>query len=142
MEFKKFVKRTLSLTCIYFTLVTVLYAFAVMFMNVEAEKILLDGLRIIMFLFFAFSVALASAVLSSQNITAWLRIAIHYVLCTFGFFLFILLPTENSNDGFLVVGIVIFTVLYAIIAACVAFFSARYKRIKEETEDYKKHFSK
>jgi hypothetical protein len=122
--------------------VTVIYAFVVMFMNVEAEKILLDGLRIIMYLFFSFSIALATAVLSNKTLAAWLRFAIHYVLCAFGFFLFILLPIENANDGFLVVGMVIFTVIYAIAAACVSFFGARYKRIKEETEDYKKHFSK
>lgn len=142
MDVKNFIKKTLNLCCIIFTLITVIYTFIVLFMNVTAEEILLDGTRIIMFLFFSFFVALATAIFSLKAIPAPLRLLIHYALCAFAFFVCVLLPVKNANDGFVLVGIVLFTLLYAIVAACVAFFSSRYKRLNEETAEYKKHFTK
>ena len=144
MEFKNFIKKTLSRTCVYFTLITVLYSLLVLFVNISAEEIILEGSRIIMFLFFSFITSIGMTIFSLNAIPAWARYLLNYALCAFAFFLCILLPASSDGQaaGFLLVGIFFFTLIYVVCAALIALFRSRYKRLNEQEADYKKHFSK
>ena len=144
MDLKSIIKKISISTCVIFTAITICYCILVSLINPDAEEILFEGTRIVLFFFFSLIVSLANAVLAIESLPSWSRHVIHYVLCTFAFYLCVLFPSVQANTkaSFVIVGISLFTVLYVLVAAVVSIFKSKIKRNKEKKETYTKRFSK
>ena len=144
MDIKSYIKKIALNTCVIFTAITVAYGILVSLMNPDAEQILIDGTRIVLFFFFALLVSLANALLSIKKMPSAIRVILHYLLSTFAFYLCVLFPVADTKvgAGFTVVGLSLFTVAYALGAATVCITRTSHKRNKEKKETYENRFSK
>ncbi len=141
MTFKDFLKTTLVRSCIYFTLVMVLYIAACAIVNVADDDLLLDAGRTILFYVFALLTSLAGSLFSLQKLSSGLRLVLHYLICIFAFYACFMLPVSMRASG-VIIGLVIFTVLYFAVFGIVALFKSRYRRNAEQLASYQKQFKK
>lgn len=141
MEIKKYIKRLLSNTCIFFTVSILLYMLTVVFVNVDDSKIRLDAERIFLFLVFSFLIALANGILKIGAISAYLRRALHFAICGIALYLCLLLPI-NPTASYIIIGISLYTVFYFAGLGIISFYRSRYKKESEKSKEYTKHFSK
>ena len=140
MEIKKLIKKTLVSACVIFTVTTALYMLILQIMNISDESAAVEAGRVLLFFVFSLLLALANALLSIKSIHTALRYAAHYIIATFGFWTCFCLP--NSMDASkTLVGIVLFTVGYAIVMAIYAFIKSRLKKAVKSEDKYEKQFS-
>jgi hypothetical protein len=85
--------------------------------------------------------SLANGIFRINKLHGAVKLLLHYLLSTFAFCACMLLPLSLDSTSTLV-GIILFSVIYFIIAALIAFFRARYKRRVDENSEYKSQFSK
>ena len=143
MDIKSIIKKIYTNTCIIFTIATVLYCIIVGIVNSEADEILFEATRIVLFFFFALLVSMANAVFSVKLIPTALRYIIHYVLCAFAFYLCVLFPSNTTAyASFVFIGLSLFTVVYVLVCVLISVFKTKIQRKKEKKETYTKQFSK
>ena len=143
MDLKSIIKKLYINTCIIFTIATVLYCILVGIINSDADEILFEATRIVLFFFFALIVSLANAVHSVKLIPAPLRYIIHYILCAFAFYLCVLFPVNTTSyAGFVLIGLSLFTVAYVLANVLISIFRSKKQRKQEKKETYTKRFSK
>ena len=85
MNVKFFIKRLLTHSCIYFSLITVVYAIVAAIVNVNDEEVLLDAGRLILFYVFSLLFAAANSVKEIKALHKALAILLHYVITAFAF---------------------------------------------------------
>lgn len=141
MNIKQAIKKALCHSCIYFTVITALYALIAMLVNVEDDTVLLDAGRLLLFFLFSVLMAMANGIRVLTRIPGILRLLIHYAITLFAFFSCFMLPISPTSSQNLI-GFAIFTILYAIIAAIVGVISARYRALSEQDKTYTNQFSK
>ena len=88
----KLIKKWLAHTCVYFTVVTLIYMIIQAIVNVNDEALLLDAGRTALFFLFSLLIALANTVFSIDKLITALKVAIHFVLVMFAFYACLLLP--------------------------------------------------
>ena len=144
MNLFDFIKKTISPSCIIFAIITSLYILFVGMMNPEDEEILLEATRIFLFLLFSFIFSIAHSLLQFKAIPSVIRYILHYTITAFAVAIAILYPAnpEQSDTAFMVVGLSLFTVLYAIILIAIAIVKAIIARKKDKEIIYLKKFSK
>ena len=143
MDIKSIIKKISTNTCILFTIATVLYCIIVGIINSDADEILFEATRIVLFFFFALIVSLANAIFSVKLIPTAFRYIIHYVLCAFAFYLCVLFPVNTSSyASFVLIGLSLFTVVYVIVCVLISIFKSKAQQKKEKKETYKNQFSK
>ena len=143
MDIKSIIKKIYTNTCIIFTIATVLYCIIVGIVNSEADEILFEATRIVLFFFFALLVSMANAIFSVKLIPAAFRYIIHYILCAFAFYLCVLFPSSTTSyASFVLIGLSLFTVAYVLVCVLISIFKTKTKRTKEKKETYTKQFSK
>ena len=144
MDLKLFIKKISINTCILFTAITVIYSLLVSLLNPAAEQILIDGTRIVLFFFFSLIISFANALLTVKYINGVLRYIIHYLLSATAFYLCILFPSISASTGgsFAVVGLSLFTVIYALVFAVINIVRTSDRRRKEKKEEYTSRYSK
>ena len=143
MDVKSILKKLYINTCVIFTVATVLYCILVGIINSDADEILFEAKRIVLFFFFALIVSLANAIFSVKLIPTPLRYVIHYILCGFAFYLCLLFPANTASlAGFVLIGLSLFTVAYVIVNVLISIFKSKKQRKKEKKETYTKRFSK
>ena len=143
MDIKSIIKKISTNTCIFFTIATVLYCIIVGIINSDADEILFEATRIVLFFFFALIVSLANAIFSVKLIPTAFRYIIHYVLCAFAFYLCVLFPVNTSSyASFVLIGLSLFTVVYVIVCVLISIFKSKAQQKKEKKETYKNQFSK
>ena len=142
MDVKKLIKKTLNSTCIFFTIITALYMLIMLIINVSDGSAQIEAERVLLFFVFSLLLSIANALVKAKAIHIALRYLIHYLICAIGFWLCFCLPNKMDASKTLV-GIVLFSILYAIIMALREIFSRRFKKIKqkESNEKYEKQFS-
>lgn len=141
MTVKGFIKKLLVHSCVYFTIAMLVYMILAAIVNVSDDTLLLDAGRTV--LFFVFSVLLAGAntVFSIKELNAAIRVILHYVFTTFGFYVCFMM-TLGMRTSQVFVGLIIFTLIYFIILGIVTAFRARYKANAEKSEKYEKQYKK
>lgn len=143
MDLKSILKKIFINTCIIFTAVTVLYCILVAIVNSDAEQILFEGTRIVLFFFFALLISLANAVFLINLLPTAGKYILHYLLCIFAFYLCVLFPIQAAAaPGFVLIGLSLFTVAYVIVSAAISIIKAKIQRKKEKKETYTAKFSK
>lgn len=142
MDVKKLIKETLNSTCIFFTIITALYMLIMLIINVSDGSAQIEAERVLLFFVFSLLLSIANALVKAKAIHIALRYLIHYLICAIGFWLCFCLPNKMDASKTLV-GIVLFSILYAIIMTLRGIFSRRFKKIKqkESNEKYEKQFS-
>ena len=141
MNIKKYLSRLLTETCCCFSAIILVYTAVVAMVNTDANEILLSGMRVFFFFIFSLLFSFANLVYGIKSISAPVRLLIHYLLTIFACYLCLILPAALKPSG-VIVGIVLFSVIYFILAGILALiFSARKKQL-EKKEVYVKKFSK
>ncbi len=110
-------------------------------MNVDDERLLLDAGRTVLFFVFSLLLALANNLLVLKTFSGKLRLILHYLLTAFAFYSCFMLPLSLKAAGILI-GLVVFTVVYFAVCGIVTLFKSKYRRNTEKTEAYSKQFSK
>lgn len=136
MEIKKQIKNSLFMCCVYFTAIMVCYMAILQFMNMDSVPAAVEAYRVLLFFLASFLFAIANFV-RHINMNSALKILCHYLICVFAFFACFLL-----QGSYIVIGIVVFTILYFIVRLLIMLFSSRLKKNREQTEEYTKQFSK
>ena len=143
MDLKSIIKKIYISTCVIFTAVTVFYCILVALINSNADRILFEGSRIILFFLFALIISLANVVFGIKQIPTALRYIIHYFLCALAFYLCVLFPIETlSAPSFVLIGLSLFTVAYVLASAAISIIKSKMQRKKENKETYTAKFSK
>ena len=96
--------------------------------------------RVLLFFVFSILLSIANALHSIDKIHLALRYIFHYVITTFGFWTCFCLPNKMAASTTLV-GLVVFSVVYAIIMTIIGIFSHRLKKLQKDEKKYEKQFS-
>ena len=140
MTVKGFFKKWLNHACVYFSVFMLTYIILAAIVNVGDDKLMLDAGRTVLFFLFAFLLSAANTIFKLESISGGLRLLIHYVLTTLGFY-FCFIMTLNMRTASVFIGLVLFTVVYFIIFGIVALFRSRYKKNTERSERYEKRYN-
>ena len=108
--------------------------------NIENPEASVDASMVLMIFVFSTLLSVANVILCIQKINLALRYVCHYLISVFGFWTCLCLPNEMSFSQTLV-GIVLFSVGYAIVMGIIAFFSHRLRKAKNPEKKYEKQFS-
>ena len=141
MTLSAIIKKIFSKTCVYFSVITALYALLVMITNVDDELVLLDAARVLLFFVASILFAIANALLSFGKLSGPIKVFLHYLVYLFTFAACFMLPISPENSTF-IVGIVLFTIVYAFALTVILIIRSRYKVRAEKQQDYKSQFKK
>ena len=141
MEIKKLIKKALTSTCIYFTVITACYILILQIANISEGAAAVEATRVLLYFLASVLLAIANAIYSYTKLNSVVRVIIHYIICTFAFYTCFLLPV-NMRDSFIITGIVIFTIFYSAIMGAIAIFKSRLKKNRERNEVYESQFGK
>ncbi len=141
MTFKIFFKKMMCRSCVYFTINMLIYIAISALVNVGDSELLLDAGRTILFFVFSLLVALANSLFLLSKPNGALRILVHYLICIFAFYACFMLPINMKASGVLI-GMVIFTLVYAVIYGLDLLIRSRYRTKLEQTQAYQKQFKK
>lgn len=140
MELKKLFKKLFNSACIIFTVVTASYMLVLQIMNIADSEVAIEAGRVLLFFVFSLLLAIANTLLSIEKIHSALRYILHYVITTFGFWTCFCIPNDMTSSQTLV-GIVIFSIVYAIIMIIIGIFARRLKKAQAKEQKYEKQFS-
>ncbi len=142
MSVKEFIKKMLVRSCVYFTCIMVIYiAISAMIDVSDDSLILIDAGRTILFFVFAVLLSLANSLLSLDRPSMALRVLMHYVITAFAFYACFML-TQSMRASEVIVGLVIFTLVYFAIMGIVAAFKSKYRSNLEKAEKYQRQYAK
>ncbi len=141
MEIKKLIKKALASSCIYFTVITALYMLILQIANIGDDAAAVEAHRVLLFFIASVLFALAGVLLGAKKLHLALRIVLHYAICVFAFYTCFILPT-NMQASFVMTGIVLFTLLYVIVALIAAAFISKLRKNRESSTEYNKQFKK
>lgn len=141
MDISKLIKKTLVATCAYFTVITAAYMLILQIINVSEDSAAVESFRVLLFFLFSFLFSIANTIRAIQKMHPLLRNTIHYMICVFAFYTCFMLPV-NMRTSFMLTGIVIFTVCYAVVMAIIAIFKSRLRANREKDEEYTSQFNK
>lgn len=141
MTVKKFINKMLCHSCCYFTVCMLVYIIIAAIINVDYDTLLLDAGRTVLFFVFSLLLALANVLLTLERPSAKFRILLHFLITAFAFYACFMLPLSMRASSILV-GLVIFTILYFAILATVTALKAKYRSNTEKSQKYEKQYSK
>ena len=141
MNFKSALKRIAVSSCVLFSIITAIYALCIIIVTVDDDGIYLEAGRTLLFFLFSVLVSFANEFLKFDKISAALRYVVHYILFCFAVYSALLLPAGMSGNR-VVVGIVIFSVIYIIVMTVRALVLSKLKVNSANVEEYQKQFSK
>lgn len=141
MDIKKLIKKVLNFSCIYFTVITALYILILQIANVSEGAAAVEAIRVLLYFIASVLLSIANVLYSIKKIHPVLRVVIHYVICVFAFYTCFLLPV-GMRSSFMITGIAIFTVVYAVIMGLIALFKSRLKKNRELSAEYQSQFAK
>ena len=141
MTVSSFIKRTLTKSCVYFTLITAIYAIIVMIINVDDDLVLLDAGRVLLFFVASLLFAIGNMLSSLSKMNGALKVVLHYLVYLFTFCSCFMLPILPDASA-MIIGITLFTFIYAIALVIFLVVRSRYKTRSEIQEDYRPRFKK
>lgn len=141
MELRACLRRVLSHTSIYFTLITAAYALLMMLVNVSEQETLLAAKQILFHAIFSLLAAVAWELFCLKCLHGALRVLIHYGILLFSFYACFLLPTGMGGSG-IFIGVMAFTLVYALVMGLRALIRARFLANTQKASEYTKQYSK
>ena len=141
MNIKNLIKKAIISTCVIFTIITAIYMLILQIVNTTELSAAVEASRVLMFFVFSLLLAIANTLLSISQIHTAIRYMLHYVICVVGFWICFCVPNKMAASK-IFVGIVFFTIGYAIIMPLIALFKRRLAKSKAPAQTYEKQFSK
>ena len=141
MNIKRLISTLLWRTCVYFTVIILIYTAIVAILNTDAHEILVDGVRIMFFFIFSLLFSLANLIYRIKSFSSAIRLLLHYLITAFACYVCLFLPASLTPSGILV-GIVLFSITYFIFVGALAIILSARKKHLEKKEVYEKKFSK
>lgn len=141
MNIRTFLKKTLVSACVYFSIITALYSLITLLTHLDEIPVLINAGNVCLFFVFSLLLSFANRVLSLGKLGGGLKLFLHYIICLFAYYSCFMLPISPSASGMLI-GLVLFTVIYFIIAGFIALFSSRLKKNTEKSKAYTNQFKK
>jgi hypothetical protein len=135
---KSFFKSVLNKSTLYYTIIIVLFTFVFLVNNSAESQISLDPSRILLFLPFSISFAIANTLLTYKNIEAFTRWGVHFALTVISAFIFIILPADLPTSSGNFIGMVMIVAIYLIGVLIFNFFARRVKKTLQEDKVLKK----
>lgn len=135
---KSFFKSVLNKSTLYYTVIIIIFTFVFLVNNSAESELSLDPSRILLFLPFSISFAIANTLLTYKNIEAVTRWGVHFALTVISAFLFIILPADLPTSSGNFIGIVMIIIAYIIGVLIFAFFARRVKNTLQEDKKLKK----
>ena len=131
MKIWNFIKKILKSTCVYFTLISLLF----LLLSLADSNGSSGGFNAssLFFLPFGLVMALAQELISTKKISAGIRFIGHYASTLLAVFCFLFLPSGNMPSGStMLILFALLTILYWIIFGLVALTRRRVKKLMEE----------
>ncbi len=142
LDIKKLIKKTLISACVIFTVITAVYMLILQIINVSTEvEAAVQASRVLLFFIFSVLLSIANAILTLTQIHGAIRYMFHYFICIVGFWLCFCLPNGMPASR-IFVGIIFFSIGYAIVMPIVAFFKRRLARNKKVSKKAEQHNGK
>ena len=141
MNIRTFLKKTIISACVYFSIITALYSLITLLTHLDEIPVLINAGNVCLFFIFSLLLSFANRVLSLSNLGGGLKLFLHYIICLFAYYTCFMLPISPNASGMLI-GLVLFTVIYFIIAGFIALFSSRLKKNTEKSKAYTNQFKK
>lgn len=143
MEIKNLIKKALSSTCFIFTAITAAYMLILYITHVEDSVQRVEATRVLLFFVFSLMLAIANSLLKISKLHAVIRYTLHYLIYIFGLLLCFFLPNDMRAST-IFVGIILFTIGYAIVMPVIATFKRKLAQAKKapKSTKYEKQFSK
>ena len=141
MNIKAFFKKLLVTASVYFLLITAGYVAISMIVNITDDEVYLRASQLLFHFFFSLLAAGAWSIYRLTKFHSALRLLLHYGILLFSFYLCFLVPASMRAPQ-IAIGIVLFSLLYAIIMAITAFFLSRFRANAEKESTYTKQFTK
>ena len=135
---KSFFKSVLNKSTLYYTIIIVLFTVVFLVNNSAESQISLDPSRILLFLPFSISFAIANTLLTYKNIEAFTRWGVHFALTVISAFIFIILPADLPTSSGNFIGMVMTVAIYLIGVLIFNFFARRVKKTLQEDKVLKK----
>ena len=135
------VKKILTKACIYFSIITAVYTVLVMITNVDDELVLLDASRIMLFFVGAVLFSIGNMLLKLPSLNSALKVFLHYIIFLFTFYICFLMPM-NAETSSTIVGLTLFSILYAIVMAIFLLIRSRYASRNSKQAEYTPKFKK
>ena len=137
-DIKKIIKRTFNSTCIIFTVITAVYMLILQIINMTKLSASVEAYRVLLFFIFALLLSCANTILTIDKLHSAARYMFHYLICVLGFWLCFCLPNK-MRMATVFVGIVFFTIGYAIVMPIIATFKRRLAKSKAAPQKHEKH---
>lgn len=139
---KEFFRRVMLPACVYFTVLTFIYAAVIYALYGGSEDGgLLSSLRTLLFFVFSLLFASANGLLGVKKLPFGVRLLSHAVLTGFGFWLCLLMPAEIRGSATLI-GMVIFYIIYAAVAALVMLIRSQTRKKENKEAQYTAVYAK
>ncbi len=141
MDIKKLIKKAVTATCVYFTIITAAYMLILQFLNVSGDSSAVEAYRVLLFFLFSLIFAIANTIRSINSINAAFRWICHYAISAFAFSTCFMLPVKMRPSTMLT-GLALFTAVYLAAVGIRALFKSRFKGESEQVEQYQPQFKK
>lgn len=141
MDIKKLIKKALTSSCIYFTLITAVYMLCMAIITTGDNAPAVEAQRVLLFFVFSLLWAIADFVRSLKAIPSPLGYVLHYIICLFGFYACFMLPV-NMRASTVLTGLIIFTLAYWVLAGVIAIFTSKLRKNREQVQKYEGQFKK
>lgn len=130
-------KQVLTRSCVLFTVMVALYSLInlVLYSSNSESFLALSSLRVFLFYPFSLLLSLSYPLFFCAKLDAWLRTVLHYMITMVGVYLFLILPLGLSKVSGALMGLLLFTFLYILLALIFFFIHGKLHK-KSTAEDY------
>ena len=126
-------KKIFTSACALFTAMVTCYSLIILLIySADPESSMaLSALRIFLFFPFALTISAANRIFDIPKMDSWLKTVLHFISCMLASYLCLILPLgSDMSPPVMLVGMFIFLVIYAVVFAVIAL--TRAKAAKEE----------
>ena len=100
----------------------------------------MDAMRVFFFFVFSLLIGLANTLFRMQSLSGALRFFLHFLISTLAFFCCFLLPL-NMGGSSAIVGVILFMLIYFLVAGIIALFASRFRKNRDQEEQYQRQYT-
>lgn len=132
-------KKAFTSACVMFTAMVTVYSLLILliYSSDPESSLALSALRIFLFFPFALALSLANRLFDLEKMDTWLKTVLHFIITMLAAYLCLVLPigADLAPTG-MMVGMFLFTVLYAVVFAVFAVIRAKAAREQNAKQEY------
>ena len=141
MNIRNFFQKLVIHASVWYAIITVVYLIILWVVNIGDDEFLIPALRLLFNALFALLASVAWSVYRLPKPSRGLRLLCHYGILALSFYLCFLVPA-SMNAAQVLIGIVLFSVVYLVAVGLCALFASRFRANAEKEAAYTKQYSK